>query len=380
MVDGMEKVKEALEKARDQREQALDEAETIVAGQLETGSRLGSDRILDREPFRRYSKAEQQRLVETGRVVNVGAGETLQFAGDKDAYVHYLLSGAVVVETDNEAKTVSADQDDAERPLDWAGVKAHTIMAASDAEVLRVPYTSLPGRIDSSDARPIPTEAYDDTYSGQKLATLVEQVNKENAALDAEREYGIKTGSQERDATETSLNALSDSADSMLADLEFMREDEDPDNREVGYVPTIDDEIGRFTRQLEQQFRGYVEQVRKEERARYETQLQRHSERLQKVAAKQIRESLSKQRARYQAAYAEKEQTLRSRYKNLRDFANKIARQKAAIYAARRQIREKLQMVEQIHSELSQLGSQLNHEFDDLDDMMPNNKPDTASA
>ena len=77
MVDGMKKVKEALEKARVQREQALCEAETIVAGQVGTGSRLGSDRILGREPFRRYSKAEQQRLVETGRVVNVGAGETL---------------------------------------------------------------------------------------------------------------------------------------------------------------------------------------------------------------------------------------------------------------------------------------------------------------
>ena len=66
-------------------------------------------------------------------------------------------------------------------------------MAASDAEVLRVPYTSLPGRIDSGDARPIPTEVYNDTYSEQKLATLVEQINKGNAALDAEREYGTKT-------------------------------------------------------------------------------------------------------------------------------------------------------------------------------------------
>ena len=80
---------------------------------------------------------------------------------------------------------------------------------------------------------------------------------------------------------------------------------------------------------------------------------------------------LSTQRDKYQAAYAEKEQHLRARFNNLRDFANKIARQKAAIYVARRQISEKLRMVDQIHSELSQLGSQLNHQLDDLDDLMP---------
>ena len=84
-------------------------------------------------------------------------GETLQFAGDKDAHVHYLLSGAVVLESENDAKTVSAEEDDAKLPLDRAGVKSHTIMAASDAEVLRVPFDSLPSRVFLGDTSPIPT-------------------------------------------------------------------------------------------------------------------------------------------------------------------------------------------------------------------------------
>jgi hypothetical protein len=64
----------------------------------------------------------------------------------------------------------------------------------------------------------------------------------------------------------------------------------------------------------------------------------------------------------------------------LRDFANKIAQQKAAIYVARRQISEKLQMVEKTHSELSQLGSQLNHQLDDLDNLIPSEMTGTGTA
>jgi hypothetical protein len=47
---------------------------------------------------------------------------------------------------------------------------------------------------------------------------------------------------------------------------------------------------------------------------------------------------------------------------------------------ARRQISEKLQMVEKIHSELSQLGSQLNHQLDDLDDLIPSEMTGTGTA
>lgn len=206
------------------------------------------------------------------------------------------------------------------------------------------------------------------------MADLVEQINTENDAFDEDRDHAsvfepdIALGD---DPAVTPLSELSASADSLISDLDIMRDDPGPDNFEVGYIPTVDDEIGQFARELEQRFRTYVEQVKEEERALYEAQMQRHAARLQKLATDQIREVLSTQRDKYQAAYAEKEENLRGRFNNLRDFANKIARQKAAIYVARRQITEKLQMVDQIHSELSQLGSQLNNQLDDLDDLMP---------
>ncbi len=380
----MEKIKEALEKARQQREQARNGTGAAIPGAATAGSRLGKDRILGREPFRQYSSAEQDKLLERGRVVNVGMGETLQFAGDKDAHVHYLLSGAVVLESDDDEKTVSAGEDDAKLPLDRAGVKAHTIMAAADSEVLRVPFDSLPSRVFLGNTSPIPTAAYTDTYSGQQLANLVEQINTENETLEAGPDPSDHFEPEEiilaEAPTVTSISELSASADSLLSDLEIMQDDSGSKDFEVGYIPTVDDELGRFTRELEQQFRAYVEKVRDEERAHYEAKMQHHAARLKKLATEQVREMLSSQRDKYQAAYAEKEQHLRARFNNLRDFANKIARQKAAIYVARRQISEKLQMVDQIHSELSQLGSQLNHQLDDLDDLMPTENIAAGSA
>ena len=87
--------------------------------------------------------------------------------------MHYLLSGAVVLESEDNAKTVSAEEDDAKLPLDRVGVKAHTILAASDSEVLRVPFNSLPSRVFLGDTSPIPTAAYTDTYSGQQLVRVI---------------------------------------------------------------------------------------------------------------------------------------------------------------------------------------------------------------
>ena len=180
----MERIKEALEKAREQREQGSNGEPGSLQAAAASGSRLGNDRVLEREPFRQFSATQQRRLLETGRILNIGAGETLQFVGDKDFYVHYLLSGAVVAGSGDDAKTVSADEDVALQPLDVAGVKANTITAASDTEVFRVPYAVLPVTVEVQGEAPLPTSAYTETYSGQQLANLVEQITAEHDTLD----------------------------------------------------------------------------------------------------------------------------------------------------------------------------------------------------
>lgn len=365
-----ERIKEALDKAREQRQQDG----TDVSGRgSATGARLGNDRILAREPFRSYSAGERQRLLEHARVLDVGSGETFQFAGDHDDHVHYLLSGTVVLKGDDDvSSTLTAASPAAAEPLDEAGRKTCSITASVDTEILRVPASALP-QTGNGDAAVVPPSEYTETFSGQQLADLVEEINAEHATLNESRPSVVDPHallSEQPPATESFADVAA-SAERALAGITFPDDEDILDSDSGGYEPKIDDEIGAFARELETRFRRYVDKVKADERARYEARLQQHADRLQTLAEQHINTRMAALRERYQGAHVEKEQRLRERYRALRDFANKIARQKAAIYVARRQISDKLRKVEQIHAELSQLGSQLNNQLDDLDDLMP---------
>lgn len=364
-----ERIKEALEKARKKRQQG--ENGTVNSPDIDTdsGSRLGNDRILNREPFRRYSASDQQKILDASRILNIEVGETFQFAGDRDAYVHYLLSGAVVLESDEQSTTVSADEDSAQLPLDEAGEKSRSITAASEVEVLRVPREALPAAPMLDDSSAIPTADYTETMSGRELADLVEQINSEQAALETSGPSIVDPM-----ALLEGSNPIEDTADpetTILDRLEFTQDGGHLDESGLGYEPKLDDEIGQFARELEERFARYVTTVREQERARYEEKLRRHAAKLQDLARQQINKKLGAMRERYNTAYAEREQKVRERYRSLRIFANKMARQKAAIYTARRQISEKLQSVERIQAELAMLGSQLNSQLDEIDELMP---------
>ena len=135
--------------------------------------------------------------------------------------------------------------------------------------------------------------------------------------------------------------------------------------------PEIDDEIGRFARQLDHQFREYVQKVRIEERDRYETLLEKHANKLKQAAEGKLREKVKLIRDRYHNAYLQKEQMLQDRLVQMREFADQITRQKAAIYEARRGLANKLEQAEKLHNQLTNLGDEVNLQLDKLDDLMP---------
>lgn len=365
-----ERIKDALDKAREQRTQngAAGSADTRPAG-----TRFGNDRILARQPFSGYSPPDRQRLLEHARVLDIGSGETFQFAGDRDTHVHFLLAGSVVLEGDDmPPTTVAADSPAALAPLDQAGLKTRSITASGDAEILRVPIHAIP-TAGPDDEAIVPPAEYTETFSGQQLAALVTEINAEHASLNNNGPSIVDPHALlDRPAPdEEPFAAMAASAENALGDIGFAGEEEILETDTGPYEPKIDDEIGAFARELETRFRRYVDKVKAGERARYEARLQQHADRLQTLAEQHINARLATLRERYQGAHIERERRLRERYRALRDFANRIARQKAAIYVARRQIGDRLRRVEQIHAELAELGSQLNNQLDDLDDLMP---------
>ena len=104
---------------------------------------------------------------------------------------------------------------------------------------------------------------------------MVEKINAENSATDpaqpraitevpvGENTLGFNFSIE--DLPETGVER--DAFESALNNIAAPNAKENPG----GYEPEIDDEIGRFARQLDHQFRDYVEKVRVEERDRYET-------------------------------------------------------------------------------------------------------------
>lgn len=375
----MERIKDALEQARKAREKALQENalnSLVSTSATDVNDLIDARRIRERIPFNQMAHEEQQALIAAGHVLRIDSGAHVFIVGSEDEYIHFLLEGAVSIIGDNSpSQTLYAYQEAALLPLDEAGLKSHTVTAVIPSRVFRIAQARLRGQAApvSAPAAPapppeeIPRELYTHTYSGEQLAQLVE-------ALDADR----KSLLPELAPNQTPRQEVHFGENTLGVRLDAATEIESPPVEEIPPVQAslpshaeINDEIGRFTRELEGRFRRYVEQVRAQERRRAQAQLQLHVKRLQQLAEQQLRAKVITIRDRYQAAFVGKEKKLRERYEHLIAMANKMTRQKAAIYQARRQLEDKLRVAEQVHNELAQIGLNVTRQLNDLEGMIP---------
>jgi hypothetical protein len=329
-------------------------------------------------------------LIASGEVRRYDSAAFVYSAGDTDSCVHYLLEGAVSLSSDSSPpQTLYAYQDAALLPLDEAGVKTHTVRAVIPSRVFRIDAALLAAVADTAAPPPaltpsapqappepeIPRELYTQTYSGQQLAQLVEQLHVDRAHLATangnapqpspgldEVRFGENTLGVKLEVPAASINEF---------DVQTLNNNDTPPTANLPSREEINDEIGRFMRALEARFRRYVLDVRAEERKRAQAQLQVHAKRLQALAEQQLRTKVETIRERYQGALVAREKKLRERYEHLIAMANKVTHQKAAIYQARRQLEDKLRLAEQVHNELAQIGLTVSRQLNDLEGMIP---------
>lgn len=386
----MERIKDALEQARLAREKALLEnsLNTLRTGSAaEVSALIDARRIRERIPINQLTLEEQQAVIAAGTVLRFESGEHVFEAGSHDADIHYLIEGAVTIgSVTSQPQTLYAYQEAALLALDEAGTRSHTVTALIPSRVFRVPLTVLesahrtpppppspPPAPASPPAveEPLPREMYAHTYSGEQLAQLVEQLQEDSRLLQGD--LGPARDVRALDEVRFGENTMGVRLDPP-SPLEASVQPVPPAVVQEAVLPSrreIDDEIGRFTRELEMRFRRYVEQIREEERRRAQARLQQHARRLQQLAEQQLRAKIETVKTRYQAAYAAREKTLRERYEHLLAMANKVTRQKAAIYQARRQLEDKLRLAEQVHHELAQIGLTVTRQLNDLEGMIP---------
>ncbi|MEM7466979.1 MAG: hypothetical protein AAF387_08860 [Pseudomonadota bacterium] len=375
----MERIKTALEKAKIERERLLRKSLQRQATNMETSNANSGDAfknaILTRAPFSHCTSEQQRALLEDGVFLRVNEGETFQFAGEIDGYVHYLLEGVIVIESDNEQRSEMTVEHNAEIvALDKAGLKTRTLTAGTGANIFRIAQSSLPSVAQYASDEPLPQNLYTDTQSGKDLADLVERLDSETSGYES-------TSSDSKPDVPVGENTLGFNFD--IDDLQEQAEDKGSiaaalsdlaapgAEKSSDYEPTVNDDIGRFARQLDGQVRQYVETVREQEREKFEKLLEKHAAKLKKAAENKLREKIKIVRDRYQLAYTQKEQSMQDRLAKMRNFADQITRQKAAIYEARRGLATKLAQAEQLHNQLTSLGDEVNTQLDRLDDLMP---------
>jgi len=231
------------------------------------------------------------------------------------------------------------------------------------------PSTPTPSAAEDAAAAP---ERYADTYTGQSLARLVEEIeaSKPAPAPPAPEPAPREEPHLALDDTLFRVHSIDD--DTVLpaapADVASAATERDEAGAPV-------DALALALSDFERRLRAHVEAVRREERLRYERRFAERVNRMRKRAEELLREKLLQARARDRERLAAHEQQLNDMHARLTALVNKLTHQKARIQDARRQLADKLAIVASLHSELNSLGQNVTRELDDLDGIFPDQPP-----
>ncbi|MSR15567.1 MAG: hypothetical protein EXR86_13605 [Gammaproteobacteria bacterium] len=335
---------------------------------------LDARRIRERVPFNQLSAEQLKAVIASGKVTAFEAGIQVFVRNRDDQHVHYLHEGAISLTVDNSpAQTVYTYQEAALLPLDEAGIKTHTVTAIIPSRIFRIAPANLQGAASSKPPSStseieIARALYTNTVSGEQLAQLVDALHADRKRLVPDLDPHPQRSAQ--DGVRFGETTMKVRLDAVVPEIEMAAPTPPPPQSSLPR-DDVNDEISGFARELEGRFWRYVEQVRAQERQRAQAQLQNYVKRLQQLAEQQLRAKIETVRERYQAAHLAKEKKLRERYEHLIAMANKMTRQKAAIYQARRQLEDKLRLAEQVHNELAQIGLNVTRQLNDLEELIP---------
>jgi len=230
---------------------------------------------------------------------------------------------------------------------------------------------------------PVPPDLYADTFTGQKLAELIDQIHEEHRELKrstSEAEPADTDAGQAAAEAEPDISPEESSLGRHLESLVREAGAERPESPapaeqakpQAKPTPAAEsgDELNQILAELETRLRRWAESATAAERARFQEQLQARVANIKRAAEHQMRRNAEKIRQSLQAEQKKKEQRLQKRYEHLMTLANRISRQKAEIQQARKQIDEKLKAADALHREVTQLGENMSRQIGDLEGLM----------
>jgi CRP-like cAMP-binding protein len=211
------------------------------------------------------------------------------------------------------------------------------------------------------DARPkVPTVDYTDTATGQRLADLIDEMDKQQAEQPledlAKRTRLPVSPAEILDIAPTDPDRLSQTSNVLLVDTQTplpVTETFDLDTIDEEYA--VDEDLAQVFQDFEYRIRDYVESVSLRKSADVERRYQDKMKRLRKAAAVEIRKREAAAKQRYGQHYKKKELVLRKHYKKLMALANKITKQKADLQQARKQFEEKLSAANSLYKQVEEM-------------------------
>ncbi len=218
-------------------------------------------------------------------------------------------------------------------------------------------------------------EHYADTYTGQSLAQLVEEIHSSGIAPAARAPADAAAPAE--DTPRIDLDGTVFRVDSLHDD--DIDEPAVPGDATPAAAPALD-AIGQLMAEFEQRLRREVEAARHAERARHEQRFAERVALMRSRAEEVVREKLTQARARDRERLAQRERELDEFHARLAGLANRVTHQKARIQEARNALAEKLSAVESLHRELSSLGQSMTRQLDELDSLTTAEPVPAASA
>ena len=215
-------------------------------------------------------------------------------------------------------------------------------------------------------SEPISRDLYDDTYVGQSLADLIDQMHtRQHDLLSAE---GPEDAATPTDPDEVDVAEFEQVVEQQIAEADTEAPIEEPHRASV--VPRSD-AIANYLSGLDRLINELVNERVQNERLAIRQRSEQKVADIRRSAIAEVKRQTARYRDKLKQEHDNKQKTLKSQYDKLMGLAHRISRQKAELKNARAQLQAKLSATTKLQAELNTLRSSLSESigtFDSLDE------------
>lgn len=223
-------------------------------------------------------------------------------------------------------------------------------------------------------------DALGDTHLGRSLKELIKEIGKEK---DAAQQGAAPAGAAEADGQDAESFDLTASRFDQDIELAVSEQRAAPPSRPKaaraeGKAPAADEAAADADPEVSQALAGMetlLQQFAEAERRRCEQQLAEWKEQLKKATMIVIKKQVDTARARWMQSQGVNQAKLAEQYQRLKALADKVARQKAQIQKAKRELEQKLEVADKLHNEFDEIRSVLGGQIGAIDALDKGDEP-----